>query len=94
MVPARQVGLAEGIYGGWGNFGSAAAAIVLPTLALAFGGADGWRYAFITAGAVSFLYGIFSIRSSATRRRARPISNRRNPAGLKFPRRGTLCSCW
>lgn len=24
--PARQVGVAEGIYGGWGNFGSAAAA--------------------------------------------------------------------
>ena len=24
--PARQVGIAEGIYGGWGNFGSAAAA--------------------------------------------------------------------
>jgi NNP family nitrate/nitrite transporter-like MFS transporter len=29
--PARQVGIAEGIYGGWGNFGSAAAAIVLPS---------------------------------------------------------------
>ena len=25
--PARQVGVAEGIYGGWGNFGSAAAAL-------------------------------------------------------------------
>jgi len=56
--PPRQVGLAEGIYGGWGNFGSAAAAIVLPTVALAFGGPDGWRYAFMSAGAVAFLYGI------------------------------------
>jgi len=35
--PARQLGVAEGIYGGWGNFGSAAAAIALPSLALAFG---------------------------------------------------------
>ncbi|MEE1556092.1 MAG: MFS transporter, partial [Alphaproteobacteria bacterium] len=43
--PARQVGLAEGIYGGWGNFGSAAAAMTLPTIALMFGGDDGWRYA-------------------------------------------------
>ena len=60
--PARQVGLAEGIYGGWGNFGSAAAAIVLPTIALAFGGEDGWRYAFMSAGAVSFLYGIYFYR--------------------------------
>ena len=57
--PARQVGLAEGIYGGWGNFGSAAAAIILPTIALAFGGDDGWRYAFMSAGVVAFLYGVF-----------------------------------
>ncbi|MBK1883816.1 NarK family nitrate/nitrite MFS transporter [Luteolibacter pohnpeiensis] len=56
--PARQVGLAEGIYGGWGNFGSAAAAMVLPSLALAFGGDDGWRYAFISVGCISFVYGI------------------------------------
>ena len=34
--PARQVGLAEGVYGGWGNFGSAAAAFILPTVALVF----------------------------------------------------------
>ncbi len=60
--PARQVGLAEGIYGGWGNFGSAAAAIVLPSVALAFGGAEGWRYAFISVGVVAFLYGIFFYR--------------------------------
>jgi NNP family nitrate/nitrite transporter-like MFS transporter len=26
------VGIAEGIYGGWGNFGSAFAAMTLPTL--------------------------------------------------------------
>ena len=41
--PARQVGLAEGIYGGWGNFGSAASAMILPSLALLCGGDDGWR---------------------------------------------------
>lgn len=60
--PARQVGLAEGIYGGWGNFGSAGAAIVLPTIALMFGGEEGWRYAFMSAGGVAFLYGIFFYR--------------------------------
>ncbi len=57
--PARQVGIAEGIYAGWGNFGSAVAALTLPTLALAYGGDDGWRYALATTGAVSFCYGIF-----------------------------------
>jgi MFS transporter, NNP family, nitrate/nitrite transporter len=54
--PARQVGLAEGIYGGWGNFGSAAAAMTLPSLALLFGGEDGWRYAVASTGALLFAY--------------------------------------
>ncbi len=56
--PAREVGLAEGVYGGWGNFGSAFAAMTLPTLALIYGGDNGWRYAIGTTGVVSFLYGI------------------------------------
>jgi len=54
--PAREVGLAEGIYGGWGNFGSAAAALTLPTLALWYGGDDGWRYAVATTGAMILIY--------------------------------------
>ncbi|MDP6166979.1 MAG: NarK family nitrate/nitrite MFS transporter [Gammaproteobacteria bacterium] len=57
--PAKQVGIAEGVYGGWGNFGSAAAAMSLPTLALLFGGEDGWRYAIGSTGVLAFLYGIF-----------------------------------
>lgn len=54
--PAKQVGLAEGIYGGWGNFGSAAAAMSLPTLALMYGGDNGWRYALATTGAIALIY--------------------------------------
>jgi len=54
--PAKQLGLAEGIYGGWGNFGSAAAAITLPTIALLFGGDDGWRYAIASTGVISLIY--------------------------------------
>ncbi|WP_185235982.1 NarK family nitrate/nitrite MFS transporter [Teredinibacter franksiae] len=57
--PARQVGLAEGVYGGWGNFGSAAAAFSLPTLALMFGGDDGWRYAIACTGVFAMIYGVF-----------------------------------
>ena len=57
--PHKSVGIAEGIYGGWGNFGSAAAAMSLPTLALLYGGDDGWRYAIATTGVMAFLYGIF-----------------------------------
>ncbi|MDF1691223.1 MAG: NarK family nitrate/nitrite MFS transporter [Zhongshania sp.] len=57
--PARQVGLAEGVYGGWGNFGSSAAAMALPTLALYFGGPDGWRYAIASTGVIASIYGVF-----------------------------------
>lgn len=56
--PAHQVGTAEGIYGGWGNFGSAAAAMTLPAIALAFGGDDGWRYAIALVGVLCGVYGI------------------------------------
>ena len=56
--PAKQVGLAEGIYGGWGNFGSAAAALSLPTVALIFGGPEGWRYAVAITGVLSLLYSV------------------------------------
>ncbi len=56
----RDIGFAEGFYAGWGNFGSAAAAITLPTIALTlYGGDDGWRYAIATSGVVMAGYGIF-----------------------------------
>ena len=56
--PHNELGTAEGIYGGWGNFGSAAAAFTLPTLALVFGGEDGWRYAVGVTGAMSLLFSV------------------------------------
>ncbi len=56
--PARQLGTAEGIYGGWGNFGSAAAAMSLPGLALFFGGDDGWRYAVGLTGVLSLGFSV------------------------------------
>ncbi|WP_019674531.1 NarK family nitrate/nitrite MFS transporter [Arsukibacterium perlucidum] len=56
--PHHQVGTAEGIYGGWGNFGSAAAAMTLPTIALMYGGDNGWRYAIASIGVVSAVYSL------------------------------------
>ena len=56
--PAKTVGVAEGVYGGWGNFGSAAAAMTLPTLALIYGGDDGWRYAIGTTGIIAIIYSV------------------------------------
>ncbi|UOQ85373.1 nitrate/nitrite transporter [Gracilibacillus salinarum] len=58
----KSVGFAEGIYGGWGNFGSAAASMTLPALALLFGGEDGWRYAIALTGIISLIYGFLFLR--------------------------------
>jgi len=58
--PPKMVGRAEGFYAGWGNFGSAWAAMTLPWIALHFFGEyeNGWRYALAINGGVSFAYGI------------------------------------
>jgi len=67
--PPREIGLAEGIYGGWGNFGSAAAAFTMVGLASflsffpgAFQVADGpllnWRMAIAATGIIAALYGV------------------------------------
>ncbi len=55
----KDIGFAEGFYAGWGNFGSAAAAITIPTVALQFfGGDDGWRWAIALSGLLMALYGV------------------------------------
>lgn len=61
--PAQQIGIAEGIYGGWGNFGSAAGVLILPGLALYLGADDGWRYAIALTGLLALGYSIIYYRS-------------------------------
>ncbi|MBM7572331.1 NarK family nitrate/nitrite MFS transporter [Aquibacillus albus] len=57
--PPKSVGFAEGFYAGWGNFGSAFAAMTLPWVALTmFGGDNGWRYAIAMTGVICLVYGI------------------------------------
>lgn len=64
--PPKEIGLAEGIYGGWGNFGAFAAEFSLPLLAAstAFlaGGASNWRLVITLTGVVSALYGVIYFR--------------------------------
>jgi MFS transporter, NNP family, nitrate/nitrite transporter len=54
--PARETGLAQGLYAGFGNFGSAAAAVALPTVAYLFGGPEGWRWAIAASAVVAIIY--------------------------------------
>ncbi len=56
--PARETGFAQGIYGGWGNFGAAGAAGTLPFIAASIGGDDGWRIAVTAASLVAMIYGV------------------------------------
>lgn len=67
--PPKEIGLAEGIYGGWGNFGSAFSAFTLVTIAGflsflpgAFQVPDGilmnWRVTIAGTGIVAALYGV------------------------------------
>ena len=66
--PPKEIGLAEGIYGGWGNFGSAFSALTLVIVAswLSFaGGAQigdvvlNWRGAIALTGIIAAVYGVF-----------------------------------
>ena len=57
--PANKLGLAEGIYKGMGNVGSAVGAGTLVYVASLFGGEDGWRYAIASTGVLALLYSVF-----------------------------------
>jgi NNP family nitrate/nitrite transporter-like MFS transporter len=62
--PPKMIGRAEGFYAGWGNFGSAWAAMTLPWIAITFFqdwlglGPESWRWALVFNGLVSLVYGI------------------------------------
>lgn len=60
--PPNEVGTAEGVYGGWGNFGAAASSIALPIVASIAGGSEGWRWAAAATGVVAALYGVLYSR--------------------------------
>lgn len=65
FAPA-DLGTAEGVYGGWGNFGASAAAFGLPALATwiasATGSPDGWRWAIGLTGVMAAGYGVVYMR--------------------------------
>lgn len=60
--PPKDIGIAQGIYGGWGNFGAFGAEFALPLIAVAAsflaGGASNWRLAIALTGIVTAIYGV------------------------------------
>lgn len=86
--PPRELGTAEGIYGGWGNFGSAAAAFTLPTLALLFGGEDGWRYAIAITGLMSLLFSVVYYKNTADTPKGATYFRPKNLGALEVTSKG------
>jgi MFS transporter, NNP family, nitrate/nitrite transporter len=60
--PPKEIGIAEGIYGGWGNFGAFGAKTILPIVAASTSflaaGALNWRFAIALSGFVAAIYGV------------------------------------
>jgi MFS transporter, NNP family, nitrate/nitrite transporter len=65
--PPKEIGIAEGVYGGWGNFGAFGAEFALPALAVTAsfmtGGASNWRFAIALTGVVAALYGVLYLKN-------------------------------
>ena len=81
--PADEVGTAEGIYGGWGNFGAAAAALALPLVASAVGGPAGWRWAIALTGVMAALYGLVYLKAVDDTPSGVPYQKARKAAALE-----------
>jgi NNP family nitrate/nitrite transporter-like MFS transporter len=90
--PAKDLGTAEGVYGGWGNFGSAAAALALPGIAsMLAAGAGGWRWGIGVAGAIAALYGVVYWCSVADSPQPDAVVARKRRMGaLAVPTRGAV----
>ncbi len=91
----KRIGLAEGIYGGLGNFGMAAATFGLPLLALLFGKENGWRYAIAVSGVLCAVWSFIFYRlaedappgkefKKPKKRGALEVSTRRDLIALAF----------
>ncbi len=65
--PPKDIGMAQGIYGGWGNFGAFGAEFALPIIATgtAFlaGGATNWRFTIVLTGVIAAIYGVIYFNS-------------------------------
>ncbi len=94
--PPAMVGRAEGFYAGWGNFGSAWAAMTLPWFALTFFGEwlnigeNSWRYALVLNGAVCLIYGIIYYFLVKDHPDDRPIPKTKKTEPMKVTSYGDL----
>ncbi|MBW4600426.1 MAG: NarK family nitrate/nitrite MFS transporter [Calothrix sp. FI2-JRJ7] len=65
--PPKDIGIAQGVYGGWGNFGAFGAEFALPIIAVATGflagGGSNWRLTIGLTGIIAAIYGVIYYKS-------------------------------
>ena len=85
--PPRELGFAEGVYGGWGNFGAAAAAMALPAAAGALGS---WRWAIGLTGVIAAAYGLYYLRAVSDTPSGATYARPRRQGALEVTSRGAV----
>lgn len=83
------IGIAEGIYGGWGNFGSAGAALALPSLAILIG-AGSWRLGVFLPGLIGAAYGVAFLLRVKDAPNNKPFIKAKSAASLAVSSRSGL----
>ncbi|MER2490721.1 NarK family nitrate/nitrite MFS transporter [Catenovulum sediminis] len=86
--PHNELGTAEGIYGGWGNFGSAAASFTLPWIAVLIGGDDAWRYSIAITGVVCFFWGFVYYNTVSDTPKGSTYFRPKNIGGMEVTSKG------
>jgi NNP family nitrate/nitrite transporter-like MFS transporter len=87
---ARQIGLAEGVYGGLGNFGMAAAVFGLPLFALLFAPENGWRYATALTGVLCVAWAFVFLAKAKDAPDGAEFKRPRKRGALEVSSRGDL----
>jgi MFS transporter, NNP family, nitrate/nitrite transporter len=85
--PPKEIGTAEGIYGGWGNFGAFGAEFALPLIAggTAFlaGGTANWRLAIGLTGVMAAIYGLVYYRFAQDTPSGKPYQRVKKVGGME-----------
>ena len=88
----REIGLAEGIYGGLGNFGMFAATFGLPMLALLFSPENGWRWSIAISGILCIIWSFIFYRNAIDAPPGTEFKKPKKKGALEVCSRGDLIS--
>jgi NNP family nitrate/nitrite transporter-like MFS transporter len=86
----REIGMAEGIYGGLGNFGMAAATFGLPVIGALISKTNGWRWAIGLSGAVCVVWGVVYYMFAKDAPAGREFKRPKKKGALEVTSRGDL----